>query len=115
MDFTSIFFIILSLIVILYFALSMISDKKRPHLLIEGIFLVSYIFVMLIFFFPDILTAIEDFFGIQSAINFILYLSIFIAYLVIFMFYKTLEKRRVEITKLTREIAYLKNEQNNKK
>lgn len=86
----------------------LMRTSKRIPILLELFFLGIYGFVMLVFLFPNILPIIEDLLGIQSAINFILYLSIFISYLLLFLLYKKLEDRREDITKLTREIAYLK-------
>lgn len=68
---------------------------------------------MILFMFPQILRTIEDILGIQSAINFFIYLSIFILFLISYTLYQKSEKQRIEITKLVREISYLKN--NNEK
>jgi len=107
MEFISIFFISLSILVLSYF-LYTFKTSKRIHTLIEVLFLGVYFIILLVFIFPDLLIIIENIFGIKNAINFILYLSIFIAYFVIFLLYQKSEKQRVEITKLVREIAYLK-------
>ena len=109
MDFTSVFFILMSLLVIFYLIYIFKSDK-RISLLFEIFYVGIYLIVGIIFLFPEILRAVENFLGIYSAINFIVYLSIFVAYLIILMLYYKIEEQRIEITKLVREIAYLKNE-----
>ena len=107
MEFISIFFILLSIVVIGYVLYSAFHGK-RVHLLFELFFLGAYCFVALIFLFPQILRVIENVLGIQSAINFIIYLSIFVAYFLLLLFYNKTEEQRQEITKLTREIALLR-------
>ena len=58
--------------------------------------------------FPSIAGFFEKLLGINSIVNFITYTSILIAYFIIFMLYQKSETQRIEITKLTREIAFLK-------
>lgn len=107
MDFISVFFIFLSLIVLMYI-LYILKKLKRFPLISEIFFLGTYIIILLLFLFPNTLLLIQNTFGINSAINFIIYLSIFILYFIIFILYKKTEDQRVEITKLVREIAYIK-------
>ena len=109
MDFTTIFFIVMSIIVLVYLVYSF-KTEKRVSLLLEVFYVGIYLIIAIIFIFPGILTKMESFLGIQSAINFIVYLSIFIVYLFILKLYRKSEDQRVEITKLTREIAFLKDE-----
>ena len=82
--------------------------QKRINLITEISFLCIYFIFLLVIIFPQSLRWFEKTFGVNSAINFIIYLSIFILFALIFMLYKKSENQRVEITKLTREIAYLK-------
>ena len=112
MDFTTIFFILLSLFMIAYIIFSF-SKQKRVHILQEVFFLGIYGVVLLVFLFPNTLSFIEEFFGIQSAINFGVYLSLFLLFAICFMLYKKSEDQRVQITKLNREITYLKHEKEN--
>lgn len=106
MDFISVFFTFLSLITLLYI-LYILKKLKRLPLIYEIFFLGVYIIILLLFLFPNILDLIQNTFGINSAINFIIYLSIFILYFIVFILYKKTEDQRVEITKLVREIAYI--------
>lgn len=108
MEITSIFFVIASLFVIVYF-FYVFKSSKRTHILVEIGFIGIYLIILLITIFPNLLGLIEKTFGINSALNFIVYLSVFVAYFIIFLLYKKSEEQRVEITKLVREIAYLKN------
>ena len=114
MDTISIFFIIMSIVVLAYLLYSF-KTQKRTHILIEVFYLAAYSFVLAIFVYPDLLKIIETTFGIDSAINFFVYLSIFIAYAIVYYLYQKSEKQREEITKLVREISYLKRELNKKK
>lgn len=109
MDFISIFFILMSIVVITYM-IYLFKTSKRLPVIIEIFYIGVYGFVFLIFLFPELLNIIESIFGIKSAINFFVYLSIFISYFIILVLYKKTEDQRVEITKLNRELAYLKNE-----
>jgi len=107
MEFISSFFIILSLIVLVYLIYTF-KSKSRIHLLIELLFLGVYSLILIIFLFPQILNIFENIFGINSAINFFIYLSIFMLFFIVYYLYNEKEKQRIEITKLVREIAYLK-------
>lgn len=106
MEFISIFFILISLILVSYFAYLLLSGN-RLHIIVELFFLVVYLSILIIFLFPQVLKLIEQTLGIRSALNFIIYLSIFVAYFIIFLLYNKTEKQRQEITKLTREIALM--------
>lgn len=107
MDSISIIFIIMSVFVIGYLLISFRSEK-RTHLGIEILFVGIYGLVLLLFLFPQVLRTIERTLGIVSAINFFVYLSIFVAYLLLFMLYTKSEKQRQELTELTRKIALKK-------
>lgn len=110
MDFLTIFFVTFSLIIILYlYSISKIH-KTRVPIFVEIFFIGAYFFVLLIFLFPDFLNVIEVILGIQSAINFIVYLSIFVSYFLIFLLYKKTEDQRIELTRLNREVALKRNE-----
>ena len=112
-NFTTIFFIILSLIMMGYILLSF-QKGKRNHILKEIFFLTIYGIFLLIILFPNLLNLIEEILGIQSAINFGIYLSIFLLFAIVFMLYKKSEEQRVHITKLNRELTYLKHEKKKK-
>jgi len=84
--------------------------KYRFHILIEIFFILFYGVILIVFLFPKSLNLFEQFFGINSAIHFFIYLSIFVLYFLMFLFYKKTEEERVQTTKLIREIAYLRRE-----
>ncbi|MFT7615539.1 MAG: hypothetical protein ACI8Y7_000353 [Candidatus Woesearchaeota archaeon] len=108
MDFMSTFFILLSVLVLIYITFIFHSASRLPRLT-EAFFIGAYAIILIIFMFPGILKQLEVTLGISNALNFIIYLSIFAAYFLIYILYKAKEKQRTEITQLTREIALLKN------
>ncbi|MGM5484206.1 MAG: DUF2304 family protein [Nanobdellota archaeon] len=104
MSFINVFFVVLSVFVIVYL-INVIASKKRTSFLFEFFFLIVYAFVAFIFLFPGFLDWLENFLGISSAINFFLYLAIFVILFILLKFYRKMEEQRKEITKLAREIA----------
>jgi len=114
MNFINYFFILVSLVLAVYVFWAF-RTQKRTKLIHELFFVGFYLIIALFFAFPKILQNIENIFGITSAINFFVYLAILVAYILLFSGYKKLEKLRVEITQLTREIAYLHHEQQKSK
>jgi len=114
MDFISYFFIVLSLFAIGYVWYSS-KSKRRISILVEVFFLAIYGIVLLIFIFPGLLKFFEVFFGISSAINFFMYLAIFVLFLIVYNLYQKIEEQRVEITKLVREISLMRVDNGNKK
>jgi hypothetical protein len=104
MEFISVVLGMLSLITLIY-VLMILTSKKRLPIFVEVFYVFSYFFILLVVLFPSLLTLIEQSFGISSALNFITYLSIFIAYFMILLLFKRVEEQRAEITKLVREIA----------
>jgi len=94
-------------IVILGYIFNHIRTKKRVHNLVEIFFVFIYICLTIILIFPQLLIVIEDVLNISSAINFIVYLSVFVAYFLIFILYGRIESQREDITNLVREIALL--------
>ena len=103
-DTISIFFVAMSIVVLVYLVMKL-KGKNRMPLMIELFYLVSYAFVMIIFLYPEILVFMERAFGLASAINFFIYLSIFVGYLMIFVLYQKTERQREQITLLSRELA----------
>lgn len=114
METISIFFVTMSIIVLAYLVLR-VRDKNRMPLMVELFYLVAYAFIIIIFLFPGILSWIEDVFGLASAINFFVYLSIFLGYLMIFILYQKTERQREQISILSREIALRDAHKNTKK
>ena len=104
MDFTIVFFILMTVFVISYI-LGLFFFKKRVSTLFEVFFLFIYSILILILLFPGILRFIEDILGINSALQFMVYLSIFVAYFLLFILYKRQEEQRAEMTKLIRKLA----------
>ena len=101
---TVLVFFLLS-VMMLGYLLYAFQQGKRAHVWGEIFFMMVYAGIALIVLFPGLLRWFEDFFGIESAINFITYLSIFIAYFILFLLYRKSEAQRTEITKLNRELA----------
>lgn len=107
MDTTTIIFIILNLGILTYI-FNHIKTKKRIHNFIELLFVLIYIGFTIILIFPNILKFIEDLLNIPSALNLMIYSSIFLVYLFVYSLYGRIETQREEITKLNREIALIK-------
>jgi hypothetical protein len=104
MELVTIMFILFNLGILVYI-LNHIKTKKRIHNLIEVFFLFIYFCLILILIFPNILTFVEEILNISSALNLMIYSSIFLAYLFIYNLYSKIETQREEITKLNRELA----------
>ncbi len=113
MTIITIIFILLNLGILTYI-LNHIRTKKRIHNLIEVIFIFIYSGFTIILIFPKILTFIEDLLNIPSALNFIIYISIFLSYLFIYSLYGRIESQREDITKLNRELALMQKEHKKK-
>ena len=96
-------------IIFFTYILYLFKTKMRVSFKFELFYLFIYGILTIIVLFPEILKFIEKVLGVNSALNFIIYLSIFVAYFLIFLLYDKTEKQRQEITSLTREIAYSKN------
>ncbi len=104
MDFISFSFLLLTIVVLIYL-LVLLKAKKRLPIFIEVFYVFAYFFILLVVLFPSLLNLIEESFGISSALNFLVYLSIFMAYFMILILFKRIEEQRAEISKLVREIA----------
>ena len=100
--------IIFSVIALIY-VLTFLRSRRRLHLLVEIFFILFFLGAILVALFPSIASFFEKLLGVNSIIQFITYTSILVAYFIIFMLYQKSETQRVEITNLTREIAFLKN------
>ena len=90
---------------ILVYIINHIRTKKRIHNLIEVFFLFIYLCLTIILIFPNILNIVEDILNIPSALNLMIYSSIFLFYLFIYNLYSKIETQREEITKLNGELA----------
>ena len=107
MEFVTIFFVLLSVLVLGYLLVMSKSSVRMP-VLAEVFFIVIYLSILIVVLFPQILRFVEETLGIGSAINFILAFSVFVLFFMVFVLYRKSEKQRHEITKLVREISYLK-------
>lgn len=99
------FFIILTIFILIYIIYSF-KIKTRIPILIEFFFILIYSIIFVILLNPSILNIIENILNIDSAINFIIYLSIFLSYFIIFLLYKKTELQREDITKLNTNLAF---------
>ncbi len=106
MSFTIMFFLILTVITIFYILFTIKTGLRIP-IMIEIFFIIIFFSVLIIVLFPKTLNIFEDFFGVSSALHFIIYLSIFLCYILLFLLYKKSEEQRIEITTIVREIAFL--------
>jgi hypothetical protein len=106
MDVITVFFSILSIIVLVYLGF-ILTSKKRLPVFIEVFYVFAYFFVLLVVLFPSLLEFIENSSGINNVLQFLVYLSIFVAYFMILLLFKRNEELRAEITKLVREIALM--------
>jgi hypothetical protein len=111
-DFITIFFIGLSIIAIVYFIYNFWSSKRIPFIF-KIFFIGIYSLIALLFFYPELLSIIENVLDINSAINFFIYLAIFSLFIIVFALYKEISNQRLEITKLNREIALKENKKKN--
>ena len=84
-------------------------------ILLELFFIGIYAILLTFAIFPSVLSAIEIVFGIENIIALITYISIIVAYFMLFILYQKDEVQRVEISKLSREIAFLKKDLEDKK
>lgn len=114
MEFISVFFILLSIFVLVYLVYSFKAEKKLSKIW-DILFFGIYGAVFIIFVYPPVLNVLENILGIQSAINFVVYLSIFVLFFLVYFMYHKVEAQRVEITKLVREIALLRKDDKKKK
>ncbi|HLP79787.1 MAG TPA: DUF2304 domain-containing protein [Acidobacteriota bacterium] len=106
---TSIFFVIFCITIIMYM-FSIIKTGKRMPIIFELFFATIFSAIAILFLFPSILPRLELALGLSSAINFIIYTSIFVAYFLLFVVYRENEKHRIEITKLTQQVSFLQAE-----
>ena len=72
-----------------------------------------WIIVITITIIPEIMSFISDLTGLGRGVDFFVYLGIIILFYFTFKMYILIDKMREEITKLTREISYLKKDKKN--
>lgn len=102
-------------VIALVYVLTFLKSRTRLHLIVEIFFILFFVAAILVVIFPGIAAFFERLLGVRSIVQFVTYTSILMAYFIMFMLYQKLETQRVEITNLTREIAFLKNGSKGKK
>ena len=105
MNTTNLILIVFTLIILIYLIRVLVANK-RANRLFELLFIGIFGVVLFFSFFPTTISSIENFLGISSLINLFVYISILVIFILIFKLYQKLEKQRIEITKLTRIIAF---------
>lgn len=99
--------IFITLILIIYVTYRFFS-KKKLHILYEISLLKIYIIAILLILFPQIIEFIETTFGVVNVILTILTIWILILFIIVFEMYRVIDFQRQEMTKLVREVAFLK-------
>ncbi len=93
------------------FALSRATLRIRDKKLSIGEFLfwnVIWLGLLVVVFFPDLTTQVAQHIGIGRGIDVIVYSSIGLLFYLIFRIYVKMEEIEQEITKIVREIAFMK-------
>lgn len=83
---------------------------KRLHLIYEISFVKLSIIAVILTLFPQILTFIDNIFGLVNLVTMILIIWCIVLFIIVFEMHGSIDKQRQEITTLTQEIAFLKNE-----
>lgn len=83
---------------------------KRLHLIYEISFVKISIIAIILALFPKILTFIDNVFGLVNLMIIILVIWCIVLFIIVFEMHRSIDKQRQEITTLTQEIAFLKNE-----
>ena len=91
----------------LYIVYSVVS-KKRLHTMYELSLAKVLILIILLSLFPQILFFIDSIIGIVNLVLIIFGIWIIVLFIIIFEMYRKVEFQRQEITKLVREVAFLK-------
>ena len=94
-----------------FFALSRVILRARDNKLDIAEFLfwtTLWVGFLIVVFLPDITSKVARIIGIGRGIDLIVYTSVALLFYLQFRLYVKLEEREQEITKLTREISFLK-------
>ena len=100
--------IILSTTILISYLLFKKFYKKKLHLLYEISLLKIYILIIILSLFPQVLEFFEINIGVVNIILTILIIWILLLFIIVFELYKMIEFQRQEMTKLVREVAFLK-------
>ena len=100
--------IILSTIILISYLLYKKFYKKKLHLLYEISLLKIYVLIILLSLFPQILEFLEIQVGVINIVLTVAIIWIILLFIVVFELYKMIEFQRQEMTKLVREVAFLK-------
>jgi hypothetical protein len=118
MDFviSNIVLVVISLFAVGYLWFVVKTNKRLP-VLSEILIIGVYVFVIVYAFFYSQFQTFFGFFGIKNPSMFFVYLGVLLLFFVCFYLYRRVEEQRIEITNLTREIAFVnhKFEKKNKK
>lgn len=103
-------FPIVILLIVIFMYLKLLRDFKKNKISIERFLFWMLIWFALSFiaFFPNIITSIANFLGIERAKDFPIYVSIILLFYIVFTILIKIEKLEQEITLLVKRIA-LKN------
>ncbi|MCH8519525.1 MAG: DUF2304 domain-containing protein [Nanoarchaeota archaeon] len=104
----NVFIIIFATIILGLYILYRIFSGKRLHVLYEISLLKIYVLVMVLSLFPQILEFIELSVGVVNVVLAILVIWILVLFVVVFEMYRVVDFQRQEMTKLVREVAFLK-------
>lgn len=104
---------LIQIIALLFFSFAasraVLRAKDKKINLIELLFWLSiWLGLIIVVFFPQILSNIASILGIGRGVDVLVYSSISILFYLIFRLYIKLEETEMEITKLVREIALRK-------
>lgn len=91
----------------LYIVYSVVS-KKRLHAMYELSLAKVLILIIVLSLFPQILFFIDSVIGIVNLVLIIFGIWIIVLFIIVFEMYRKVEFQRQEITKLVREVAFLK-------
>lgn len=108
-----IFFGIIILFIIIWNILSFKKGNIRGKRFL--LLLVFWLSVLLAIIFPEETNKIARFFNITRGADFFIYISIIVIFYWLFKIYEKMEVMERNITKLVREIAFIREKEDNKK
>lgn len=81
-------------------------SKKRLEMLIEVFSLIIYFIIIILSIFPQIVEFINDYISISNVVILILCILVYGLLAICLMLYHQIENLRVDITRLTQELAF---------
>ena len=106
---TLIVFILLTILLVGYLLFYLILGK-RIYYLAEVVYIIAYINVGIFLVFPDLLFLVDSLFSITNLLLFGSLFLIYILFIIAIALYHQNEYLRVDLTKLTQELAFMKHE-----